>query len=1066
MKIVTWLLAIPLLLFTGLAALVYYYQDDLEQYVLTSVNEQIVGVMTIEAVNVRPFKNFPYISIDLQNVRFFETKDTSQRPLYTFGDVYLGFDLPSILAGTYDVKKIRLEEGHIDLVHHEDGTYNLLAAKALLDTSTVDTAQTAIHLDLKRLEAINLAFHFQDELANRAIDMQIHRLESRIKYKDGHFFIDLLSDLHLDVIEQGEPTFFSHKALYLDMELDYDASCNILTVLPSQAELEAAQFRVQGEIDMANELYVSLTVAGEKPDFSLLAAFLPADIAKGLKNYQNAGQVFFLGQVEGRSINGHIPLVNINFGCENAYFLNKNVNKRVDDLRFTGFFTNGEAGTLQTAVLQLRNFYARPEEGVFEGNLFIRNFKDPFVKVDIHADLDLDFLGKFFQLEQLEEASGKILLDMNFDELVDISFPGESLARLKTGIDSDLYIKDLNFGLPQYGHVVRNVNGHAQMRQGAITLDSISLQIGKSDLWVEGAISDFPALFHRYDKPLRMELALKAKRIDIPDLLAYDTTLANKYPEVVENMTVALAFDTRAQELFNFTYLPRGEFYIDDLYAQLKHYPHLLHDFRADVIINEQDLQLLDFSGEVDKSDFHFTGKLQNYPKWMQENPKGDSELEFDFTAKHFSLHDLLSYNGENHVPEEYRNEVFEDTKLHGRVAMHYDGGFQSIDLYLDELSAQTVRHPLKLQKFKGRAHIENDQLLLEAFSGTMGRSDFHIDLSYFLGTDPAKQGSTNYLNIRSKRLDIDQLVEYPAPEEKAAHEDAFNIFTITFPNLTLAADIGQLKYQRYQLKDLHTRLRIQEDHYLYVDTLHMGIAGGQLAMKGYFNGSNPEKIYFHSNLTANQLDLDALMIKMDNFGQDVLVNENLHGRLSGNIRSTFRMHPDFTPITSESEAHMELMVTNGSLENFAPILAFSDYFKDKNLRMIRFDTLENTFDLQEGVLYIPSMLINSSIGFLELSGQQSLDLTMTYFLRIPLKLVTQVAWRKLFGGKSQEEVDAEQIDEIDEVGDVNKIRFVNIRISGTPDDYSIQLGRDKSEKKAEQEARRAARKARKEQNR
>ncbi len=1061
MKIVVWLLAVPLLLFAGLAALVYHYQDDLEQYVLTSVNEQIAGEMTIGRVSVRPFKNFPYVSIDLGDVRFYETKDTSERPLYTFQDVYLGFDLKSILAGTYDVKKIRVENGHVDLVHRADGTYNLLAAKALRDTTAADSTQEeALHLDLQRLEIVNLDVHFADELADRVVDMQIHRVESRIRYGGGHFFVDLFSDLHLDVVEQGEPTFFSHKAIHLDMELDYDASCNILTVLPSKADLEAAKFGVEGEVDFVNDLYLSLTVAGEKPDFSLIAAFLPEDIASGLKNYQNAGQVFFLGKVEGRSLNGHIPAVNVEFGCENAYFLNTNVNKRVDDLRFTGSFTNGTEGTLRSSILQLRNFYARPEEGVFEGNLFIRNFIDPFVKVDIHADLDLEFLGKFFQLEQLENASGKILLDMDFDELVDISFPGESLARLKTGIDSDLYIKDLNFGLPQYGHVVRNVNGHAVMRKGEITLDSISLQVGESDLWVEGSISDFPALFHRYDKPLRMEMVLKADRIDLPDLLAYDTSLAKQYPEVVENLAVSLAFDTRAEALFNFAYLPRGEFYIEDLYAQLKHYPHVLHDFHADVIITEQDLQLVDFKGEVDKTDFFFTGKLENYPKWMQEKPKGDSELEFDFTSKHFSLEDIFTYQGINYVPEEYRTEVFEDAKLHGRVAMHYDQGFKSVDLYLEELTAQTIRHPLKLQQFKGRAHLENDHLLLESFTGVLGRSDFDLDMSYFLGEDASLQTRDNYLNIRSKRLDIDQLVEYPAPEEKVDHAEAYNIFSLTFPNLALVADIGHFKYQRYQLYDLHTRLRIQKDHYLYVDTLRMGVADGRLAMSGYFNGSDPEKIYFHSNLNADRLDLDALLIKMDNFGQDVLVNENLHGRLSGNIRSTFRMHPDFTPITSESEAHMELTITDGSLENFAPILAFSDYFKDKNMRMIRFDTLENVFDLKEGVLYIPSMLINSSVGFLELSGQQSLDLSMAYFVRIPLKLVTQVAWRKLFGGKSQEEVNSEQIDEIEEVGDVDKVRFVNIRITGTPDDYSIQLGRDKSQKKADRQARRAARKA------
>jgi len=159
-------------------------------------------------------------------------------------------------------------------------------------------------------------------------------------------------------------------------------------------------------------------------------------------------------------------------------------------------------------------------------------------------------------------------------------------------------------------------------------------------------------------------------------------------------------------------------------------------------------------------------------------------------------------------------------------------------------------------------------------------------------------------------------------------------------------------------------------------------------------------------------------------------------------------MHPDLTPIIEKSEAHMELLITDGSLINYAPVMAMSDFFKDKNLRILRFDTLQNVLDLKDGTLSIPRMLINSSIGFMELSGRQQMDMSMNYAVRVPLQLVTQAAWTKLFGGKRREETDPDQIDAIESVGDRNKIRYLNINISGTPDDYTISLGKEKKEKK------------------
>jgi hypothetical protein len=67
----------------------------------------------------------------------------------------------------------------------------------------------------------------------------------------------------------------------------------------------------------------------------------------------------------------------------------------------------------------------------------------------------------------------------------------------------------------------------------------------------------------------------------------------------------------------------------------------------------------------------------------------------------------------------------------------------------------------------------------------------------------------------------------------------------------------------------------------------------------------------------------------------------------------------------------------------------------------------------------------------------------MEYFLRIPLKMVTQVGFHMLFG-KKKEEVDPDQVDAI-EYRDMDKrIRFMNLKITGTPDAYKVQLGKAK----------------------
>ncbi len=61
------------------------------------------------------------------------------------------------------------------------------------------------------------------------------------------------------------------------------------------------------------------------------------------------------------------------------------------------------------------------------------------------------------------------------------------------------------------------------------------------------------------------------------------------------------------------------------------------------------------------------------------------------------------------------------------------------------------------------------------------------------------------------------------------------------------------------------------------------------------------------------------------------------------------------------------------------------------------------------------------------------------YYIKVPLKLVTDVAANKLFK-KKKEEVDPNQVDEIEYGSD--KTHYVNVKISGTPENMSISLGK------------------------
>lgn len=1040
------LVSIPVIVFFVGVGITYFQQERISRLALQSLNEAFRGKLEVDDINVSPFSNFPYVSIDVKGVRFFAEKNTSNQPLYEARDIYLGFNIIDLISGNLAIKSIKIEGGYLSLVKDKVGNINLLQAK-LPDSDAGPSGRNSIELDIQEVILNDMRISYLDLFDSTHVKSQIDRLVGSISLNDNHYSLLVESKMILDYNHGGQASFFNQKPVDIDWEMDFDQTQSLLTIMPSKLAMQGAHFKLEGTVNFERSTYADLKIYGEKPDFSLFAAFAPKAVAESLKKYDSEGQIYFLGTIKGKADGESTPLISVEFGCENAYFVNPVANKKVDKLNFSGFFTNGAERNLKTSEFRLQQFYAKPEEGVFEGHLVIKNFEDPYIKAKLNTDLDLEFIGDFFEIKGLRQLKGKVKLDMDLDEIVEINDPNQSLARLKEGMDSELTIQDLSFFVPGYPIPVTTANGHAIMKDGVISLENLTFLLGDSDFSFEGQLSDFPSFLHGFDENITFSFSASSQRINLPELLSFDSSLMATNDEIISDLKMKIAFHTNARKLKQFAYLPEGNFEVKDFYAKLKNYPHVFHDFDAKVAVTEHKLEVNDFSGEIDGSDFHFSGVLQNYPKWFQTIKKGESSFEFDMDSRNLKINDLLTYKGKNYLPEDYKDEELKDLRLKGKLDLHYDSVFRSADLQLHHLEGKLNIHPLKLENFKGNVHFENGNTLVENFSGKMGKSDFEINMAYFSGKDSLLRSRPNSFTLKANALDLDALMNYKAENsgESVAHADTFNIFELPFSDMQFSAKIGQMNYHNYWLEDISADLRTTKNHYLYVDTLSLRTADGRMGMDGYFNGSDQEHIYFHSTMKADRLDIDKLMVKFDNFGQDFMINENLHGKVSGMITSKFLVHPDLTPIIEKSEAHMDLTVFQGSLVNFTPLQAMSSYFKDKNLNMVRFDTLQNTFDIRDGMLFIPNMTVNSSLGFIELSGRQGLDLSMDYFIRVPLGMVTQVGFRSLFGGRNKNEIDPDREDAIVFRDENKKVRFVNIHVKGTPEDYQFSLGKNKN---------------------
>jgi hypothetical protein len=1066
-KIIFRFLILPLIsliiLVFAATAILYNQQQRLVKLAIVELNKQLPGELIVGGSNISVFQNYPYISIAVRNLRFFENKDTTGKTIFEAEKIYVGFNLTDILKQQYHAKVIFLENGCIDILK-DNGRLNILEAlRQSRDTATsiVDTTK-ALDLVLKKLVLKNMDISFFDKQSREQVHTHIDRIQSSFRSDSLRLDADLEGAMLVDYIWPGDSSLLRQKRMETDIQLSYNKTSGMLALQEGKLKLEDALFNITGTADLLHDYLVDLTFSGNKTDFRQLFAFAPEKLAKELKHFKYDGYIDFKGTVKGKLLNGRIPRIDLSFSCKNGWLHNTESKRKLDSLAFKGYYTNGASQSLQTSELRLLDFNARPDKGIFKGDLVLRDFTDPKISMRVNSELELEFIGGFLGIKDLQHITGHISLKMDFNELVDISLPEQTIDKLTGGIQSELTVRNLSFRIPSYPYIIEHLDMHANMKDGFVKLDTLSFRLGQSDFHMNGSLSNLSAIFHKQQEPVTLTLHAGSSKMVLKELFAFDSAESAKAKEEINGFNIGLSLETSVNELLHPKPLPRGKFTIDHLSIAFKRYPQVFHDFGAELTINDTSLRLRNFNGQVDSSDLRLSGLVNNYALWFDKVKKGKTMIAFDLKSQRLALDELLGKRSCKYVPKEYVHEIFSNVWLRSKIELKYDTVFKFANIKIANVSGELTNHPYRLDSIRGNIKFNTGLFVkIDTLQGRIGNSDFNISMRLYTGKDTAKSRKENYLQFSSRFLDVNELTNYVMtaademdclPVDSAAvitavsgstHENGFNIFNIPFINFNASVDIGRIRYRRLGLKNFSTKLRMTANQQLYLDTFAIEVAGGKMGARAHFNGSDPNKIYLKSRIRISDVNLEKLMLKMDYLGQDYVISKNIKGRLTGQVKCYLQIHPDLTPIMDQSEAQIDVNIYNGELDNFTPIQAMSTYFSDKNLNIVRFDTLRNKLSFKNNTLSIPSMNINSSLGFLEISGNQGMDKHMEYYLRIPLKMVTQVAFKKLFG-KKQEEVDPDQVDAIQYRDKDKKIHFINLKITGTPDDYKMGLGKAK----------------------
>lgn len=1061
-KSILILFAIVILLITIASTYIYFNKEEIYQEIITSLNDNQVGKTYIDDIEIAPFSAFPYISIDLKNVRFFSHKNynENEKPIYAFEDVYVGFDLIDLLRGNFNIRKIIVKNGHLRLEKYEDGTINLLLAKDSGTTSDEDE-DSAFALNLEDISLENILFENVDYQNFNYLSVLIEDAKSKFSIGEEQMKIHVDIDMFLNEYNTSGTPVFENKYFELHNDVIYTNETEFLEILPGDFILENGRLDFEGSIDFKNDVNLDINISGRKRNFETFLYFAPDEIFNKLKQFKNEGDIYLIGKISGPVLN-EPPAIYVELGCENTFFFHEDEEEAIRDLSFKGVFTTGEENTLRTAELYFENFSGLPGKGEFKGAFRVKNFLDPIFEVDFHADLDLSDIKAFYDVPGLNESRGNLTIDLKFFEYMDVDSAIRVASELDDNSNSRIRFKDAYLDWEDYPHPLERINGTIEFMGDDIKLNNLEVHVGSNDIDFSLEATNISAFVHNMDKTIDLVTRGKSNRLSIAELVPkkYANDTIPFFNDVITNFSFDFDFHANSKSLKEYNAVPDLDLFFRELKLESEKYPHALTEFSGKISASDDEIALDQLKIMVGSNDLFLSGHILNPDALMSE--KVQEKVYYDLTvqSKKTDLKELLVYDGkpliDESLDEEIEQELIQNLHFTGK------GFFISNSFCPNGFLSQTEieRFNIKynelpyLEKVSGKVVTDTSGCItINEFTASIGRSDLHLNLKmeHFLDSNLVNKKILG--SFKSNMLDFDELLSYqePAPSEEVDHDDAFNVFLLPFPNMELGIEIKELRHHKYLVRNIQGTLRSNEDHYVYFDDFSLLAADGKIDFDGYLNGSNHDSIYFSSTLKLDDIDLDQVFYKFDNFGQDYMINDNVHGRLDGTIQSMVRMHTDFTPYLDKTDAHIEVKMREGMIENFTPLLAMSDFMGNKNLNRVRFAELENTLDFKDGVLSIPDMQIASTLGYIHLNGTHSLDMDMDYEIKVPLSLIKSSSWNmmksKLRVGKNRKKATQELEDEIikEQKGLVKG--YTTFTIQGNIDDYKVGVGKRKEGK-------------------
>ncbi|MEX0988582.1 MAG: AsmA-like C-terminal region-containing protein [Bacteroidales bacterium] len=539
-----FLIIFALILVIASVVIVKFYGDELQDYTLNLVNEQLDTKLTVEEVGFSVLRKFPYTSVFFNNVIVWsghnfdreEFKSVSPDTLFTADRLYMQFNLMDLIRKKYTIKSLEARNGVMRILIDQRGNGNFMIDRK----DPKDSKERFI--DMKGVAVRNFHIHYMNlakEIEARALIQEMH-LEGN--FANRNYTLKAGGDAFIHEFMNHGVTYLSKQSLHSDISLE--VANNSFTISKGALTLGELAARITGAFLLDKEVGtdLNLRISGSRIDIEWISEIL-AKSKISPEGIKGKGVFNLEVDVTGLLTPTRTPQINAKFYTRNASLDLKNPLLVIRNLSLEGNYSNGVLLNIRSTILQLESVSCRVGNSSISGSVRLENLLAPKFRGTLSGDLASEDLSPYLEKFPVKIGHGRVKPDLKFSG--SISGRNQSGRKVQIVPEGTVLFSDLHIATTKFDLLANNVNGNLVIGPNNWKT-ALSGLLRETDFKTEITFNN-PLNMKSGSTPLDIEGTIYSRNVDVDQLIMdlkkeSDREVETKYPENIR-LNLQFRFD-------------------------------------------------------------------------------------------------------------------------------------------------------------------------------------------------------------------------------------------------------------------------------------------------------------------------------------------------------------------------------------------------------------------------------------------------------------------------------------------------------------------------------------------